>query len=127
MLGLPWIITIGPLGQDEDWEPIVCGPYERSHALGLAEAVVADEDLLAVVEPLLSLVTVEEIRDEIAAARSAADDEARPPEVAGADGEDVGGYQENGDKKQVEAGRPPSPDEIRAGIRRIAASLASAG
>lgn len=127
MLGLPWIITIGPLGQDEDWEPIVCGPYERPHALGLAEAVVADEDLLAVVEPLLSLVTVEEIRDEIAAARSAADDEARPPEVAGADGEDVGGYQENRDKEQVEAGRPPSPDEIRAGIRRIAASLASAG
>jgi hypothetical protein len=48
---LPWVITIGSLGDEEDWEPVVCGPYERAHALALAQAVVADEDLLAVVEP----------------------------------------------------------------------------
>ena len=27
---LPWVITIGALSQDEDWEPVVCGPYEYS-------------------------------------------------------------------------------------------------
>ena len=53
---LPWVITIGALGDEEDWEPVVCGPYERGHALALAQAVVADEELMAVVEPLLPLV-----------------------------------------------------------------------
>ena len=64
---LPWVITIGSLGDEEDWEPIVCGPYERAHALALAEAVVADEDLMAVVEPLQPHVTAEQILGDIAA------------------------------------------------------------
>ena len=76
MLGLPWIITFGPLGADDEWEPVVCGPYERAHALALAEAVVAEEQLMAVVEPLLPALTPEEIRGEIAAAQIAAEDEA---------------------------------------------------
>ena len=59
--GLPWIITFGPLGAEDDWEPVVCGPYERPHALALAEAVVADEQLMAVVEPLVPALTPEEI------------------------------------------------------------------
>src|SRR6185369_13054655 len=71
---LPWVITIGSLGDEEDWEPIVCGPYERAHALALAQAVVADEDLLAVVEPLLPRPDAEAIRDEIELARAAADE-----------------------------------------------------
>ena len=50
---LPWIITFGPLGDDEDWEPVVSGPYERAHALALAQSVVADEELMAVVEPCM--------------------------------------------------------------------------
>ena len=62
MLGLPWIITFGPLGADDEWEPVVCGPYERAHALALAEAVVAEEQLMAVVEALLPALTPEEIR-----------------------------------------------------------------
>ena len=33
VLNLPWIITFGPLAEDEDWEPVVSGPYERAHAL----------------------------------------------------------------------------------------------
>jgi hypothetical protein len=69
---LPWIITFGPLTDDEDWEPVVCGPYERPHALALAEDVVADEQLMAVVEPLLGYAAPDEIRNEIGVARAAA-------------------------------------------------------
>jgi hypothetical protein len=76
MLSMPWIITFGPLEDDDDWEPVVCGPYERQHALALAEEIVADEELMAVVEPLLPLVEVERIREEIAVARALADEEA---------------------------------------------------
>ena len=83
MLGLPWIITFGPLGDVDEWEPVVCGPYERPHALALAEAVVADEQLMAVVEPLLPALSADEIRGEIAAAQVAAEDEAG--QVEGAD------------------------------------------
>ena len=52
ILEMPWIITFGPLSDEEDWEPVVCGPYERPHAIALAEEVVADEELMAVVEPV---------------------------------------------------------------------------
>jgi len=34
VLALPWIITFGPLEDGDEWEPVVCGPYERAHALG---------------------------------------------------------------------------------------------
>jgi hypothetical protein len=76
MLSMPWIITFGPMAEDDEWEPVVCGPYEREHALGLAEEIVADEELTAVVEPLLPLVEIERIREEIAVARALADEEA---------------------------------------------------
>jgi hypothetical protein len=62
-LTLPWIITIGPLRDEDDWEAVVCGPYERDHALALASAVVADEDLMAVVEPVQPHLTADRIRD----------------------------------------------------------------
>jgi len=114
---MPWIITFGPLGDDENWEPVVCGPYERSHALALAETVVADEELMAVVEPLLAHVTVEEIRGEIAAAQLAAEDEAQGYD----DYEDlVAGEPE---QRHVEPSAPPSPEQVRAGMARIAALL----
>ena len=76
MLSMPWIITFGPLDDEDEWEAVVCGPYEREHALALAEEIVADEDLMAVVEPLLPLVEVDRIREEIAVARALADEEA---------------------------------------------------
>jgi hypothetical protein len=76
MLSMPWIITFGPLDDEDEWEAVVCGPYEREHALAIAEEIVADEDLMAVVEPLLPLVEVERIREEIAVARALADEEA---------------------------------------------------
>ncbi|HEX2772090.1 MAG TPA: hypothetical protein VHN18_06625 [Micromonosporaceae bacterium] len=131
ILSFPWIITFGPLGEDEDWEPVVCGPYERPHALLLAEAVVADEDLVGVVEPLLSHVTVDEIRAEIAAARAAAAQEIGTAEEGGtAEGGGYGDYEgdldEIAEDERAEAAAPPSPDEIRAGIRRIAAKLTGA-
>jgi hypothetical protein len=107
---LPWVITIGGLGDEEDWEPVVCGPYERPHALALAQAVVADEELLAVVEPLLPLVDAEAIRDEIELVRAAWD--AGP---SAADGADLAA--------NVRPGPAPSAAEVRAGFARIAAKL----
>lgn len=101
----PWVITIASLGDVEDWEPVVCGPYERDHALALARAVVADDDLMAVVEPLAALDGVDAIRREIEAARTR-EEEDFPPQLAG-DYPDV----------------PPEPAEVRAGWRRITARL----
>src|SRR4029450_2530934 len=74
-LALPWIITFRPLDCSDEWEPVVSGPYERAHALSLAETVVADEELMAVVEPVNPHSSVEEIRSEIEQARAAADAE----------------------------------------------------
>jgi hypothetical protein len=112
---LPWVITIGALGDEEDWEPVVCGPYERGHALALAQAVVADEELMAVVEPLLPLVDANAIRDEIELARGAADSEPALEEVADEPEEWV--------HERVEPGPAPSAGEVRAAFARIAARM----
>ena len=111
---LPWVITIGSLGDEEDWEPIVCGPYERAHALALAQAVVADEDLMAVVEPLLPRADAEAIRDEIELARVAVDEPAGAPS---------GGSDDDYETRRVRPGRAPSETEVRAGWARIAERL----
>jgi hypothetical protein len=133
MLSLPWIITFGPLEEDEDWEPVVCGPYERDHALSLAESVVADEELMAVVEPLMPHTSVDEIAGEIAAARlagsEAEDDEIEEfdefeDDVAGYVGDDEDSEGEESEET-VEPTPPPSPEEVRAGFARIAARLQS--
>ena len=112
---LPWVITIGSLGDEEDWEPVVCGPYERAHALALAQAVVADEDLLAVVEPLLPRPDADAIRDEIELARAAAEAPAEPddPEL------DDEAYE----TRRVRPGRAPTEAEVREGWARIATRL----
>jgi len=126
VLAMPWIITFGPLSDDAEWEPVVCGPYERPHALALAEAVVADEELMAVIEPLLPHVHADEIRGEIAAAQlavlaeqEAATDDALDDDALFPEHEQTG----NG----ASAGAPPTVEEIRAGFARIAARLADAG
>lgn len=109
-LDLPWVVTFGPLGDEDSWEPLVCGPYERPHALGLAEAVVAGDDVMAVVEPVLPLTSVEEIRNEIAASRlGLTEGQLGQPDYRG--GRDPG--------------PPPGEEEIRAGFSRIAARLDS--
>jgi hypothetical protein len=121
-LELPWIITFGPLSDDEEWEPVVCGPYERAHAMALAESIVADEELMAVVEPLQPYVSVERIRDEIAAARLAVEGDDEPDFLDG--GYADNGYAPGGEEPALtEPGTPPSEGELRAGFARIAARL----
>jgi hypothetical protein len=137
VLSLPWIITFGPLDDSDEWEPVVCGPYERAHALALAETVVADEELMAVVEPVLPHASVDEIRDEIASAKLAAEDEDEYDEDEDSDDVEVSvdaDYDEHADHDhdeedefpEVEPTAPPSPEEVRAGFTRIAARLSSA-
>jgi hypothetical protein len=120
---LPWIVTFGPLDDEADWEPVVCGPYEYPHALALAEEVVADDELMAVMEPVRSPVSPEEIRHEIDAARAAGEADFDPfteldemdETDHGADGEDIG----------HERAEPlPDPAEVRAGILRVTRRLA---
>lgn len=118
---LPWVITIGALGEDEDWEPVVCGPYERGHALALAQAVVADEQLMAVVEPLLPLVDAEAIRDEIELARSAAESEPLA-HLSDDDGDELA----DEPAERVEPGPAPTAAEVKAGFARVAARLPGA-
>ncbi len=112
---LPWVITIGSLGDEEDWEPVVFGPYERAHALALAQAVVADEQLMAVVEPLLPRADVAAIRAEIELTRAVA--EAPEAELV----EDDADQQ----IRRVRPGRAPTEVEVRAGWTRIAALLSA--
>jgi hypothetical protein len=123
-LTLPWIITFGPLSDEEEWEPVVCGPYERAHALALAESVVADEELMGVVEPLQPHVTVEQIRADIEAARLAAATE--DLETAALDAE-LAAYEDDpligDDDEPALPTPPPSPEEVRAGFARIARKL----
>ncbi|MFV2103278.1 hypothetical protein [Micromonospora sp. LOL_024] len=125
---LPWIITFGPLSDADEWEPVVCGPYERPHALALAEAVVAAEQLMAVVEPLVPAVSVEQIRGELAAAQGAAQDEGVRVDQADL----YGDYEDTVDEEEDlvaeydhGTGPLPAPDvaELRAGFARIATQL----
>lgn len=146
-LALPWIITFGPLDDNGEWEPVVCGPYERAHALSLAGTVVADEELMAVVGPVLPHASVDEIRGEIASARLAAaefeeeefqfDAETTDDVEVSVDHEydeeyELEDYDEededdrDGDEfglEEIAPTAPPSPEEVRAGFARIAARL----
>jgi hypothetical protein len=127
VLAMPWIITFGPLTDDDEWEPVVCGPYERPHALALAEAVVADEELMAVVEPLLPHVSVDEIRGEIVAAKMAAAEETEDEAEIYGDYDLADRVAEDGEAEGLAdvPSSPPSPDEVRAGFARVAAKLTS--
>jgi hypothetical protein len=133
VLALPWIITFGPLDDGDDWEPVVCGPYERAHALSIAETVVADEELMAVVEPVLPHSSVDEIRNEIEQAKAAAEAEDEGDEDFDFDDSsdvDVSMEGEDDDDDEmelpeVEPSTPPSPEEVRAGFARIAARLSA--
>jgi hypothetical protein len=119
-LTMPWIITFGPLDTHDEWEPVVCGPYERTHALGLAESVISDEELMAVVEPVQPYVSVDQIRGEISAARTVA---AAGGEAAAAVGETSLQHRWPGGAS-VMPSTPPTPDEVRAGFARLTARLA---
>jgi hypothetical protein len=134
VLALPWIITFGPLDDGDDWEPVVCGPYERAHALSLAETVVADEELMAVVEPVLPHSSVDEIRAEIEQAKAAAEAEDEDDDDFDGDDDDIevsldaDDLDEDDDEMElpeVEPSTPPSPEEVRAGFARIASRLSA--
>jgi len=103
----------------------VFGPYEQAHALALAEEVVADEELMAVVEPVIPHVSVDAIREEIASARALATEEEDDDADGDADEDDEADEDEDEDGHE-EHPAPPSPDEIRAGFARIAARLTAA-
>ena len=128
-LDLPWIITFGPLTDEDGWEPVVCGPYERSHALALAESVVADEELMAVVEPLLGHASVDDIRGEILAAKMAAEDEAVAAQASAVYGDFESAAEQDvaelTEADQYRAAPAPAPDpaQVRAGMARIGARL----
>ncbi len=152
MVGLPWIVTFGPNSDEESWEPVVVGPYERAHALALAEEIVADEELMAVVEPLLPLTSADEIRAAIAVSVSEAEDEEDSDEDTdytdpldlddddldldeddegeaddeGDELDDLEDDEEGADEEAVRAPlTAPSSEEIRAGMARIAAKLSA--
>jgi hypothetical protein len=126
MRSYPWIITFGPLTDEEDWEPVVCGPYEHPHAIALAEEVVADDELMAVVEPVMGFAAPGEIRAEIAASRAAA--EAKPDGLHDDDDFDNDLDVTGGHGDETGLGAPlPSADEIRAGMVRVAQRLATSG
>jgi hypothetical protein len=129
---LPWIITFGPLSDDEDWEPVVCGLYEPAHALALAEEVVADDEVMAVVEPVMSFVTPAEIRAEIAVARAEARNRAANQADLDEEAEAAAAYPDDYHVDELHAaihddhslGSLPDPAEVRAGMARVAARFA---
>ncbi|WP_203912808.1 hypothetical protein [Rhizocola hellebori] len=118
---LPWIITIGSLDEGEDWEAVF-GPYEYAHANALAEHAVADDNLLAVVEPLLPATTLGEIRDDIARARQEALESVaeEDDDVLDSDFDFDDDYEDDHDH---EPASEPTPEEIRAGFARLSARL----
>jgi hypothetical protein len=124
ILAMPWIITFGPLSDEEDWEPVVCGPYERPHAIALAEEVVADHELMAVVEPVMGFASVGEIQAEIALAKSVAAELVPDDDDLDLDLEFDEDLEDGDDADDHVAGPLPSPDEIRAGMARVAHRLA---
>jgi hypothetical protein len=126
---LPWIITFGPLDDDEDWEPVVCGPYERPHALALAQHLIADEDLMAVVEPLLPATSLDDIRAQIAKSQQDAIDIAAAEQDDAMDSDyefdDEDFDEENDHDHEHDHAEAPTAADIRAGFSRISARLTS--
>ncbi len=115
----PWTVTFEPSGGDE-WDSFICGPYERDHAVALAEAVALDDTeggVLAVVAPMLPALsaadvtaTIEELR-EAAAEEEAAEDDTVNGTPVDFDDDDL-------EEEEAEFDEPPSPEEIRAGMER---------
>lgn len=125
-LDLPWIITFGPLEEDEEWEPVVCGPYERPHALALAQHIVADEDLMAVVEPMLPATSLDQIRDEITNAQRLAE---QAQQQLGDLTDELDEIVAEAEEQQLSgdhaAPEPPTAEELKLGFARISSRLSA--
>jgi len=99
----PWTVTFEPSGGD-DWDSFICGPYERDHAVALAEAVALDDEeggVLAIVKPMLPALSAEDVSATIEELREAVD----------FDDDDL-------EEEEAEFAEPPSPEEIREGMAR---------
>jgi hypothetical protein len=119
---LPWIITFGPLDDGEEWEAVF-GPYEYAHANALAQHIAADENLLAVVEPLTPATSLQDIRDEIGRARQEALEMVAEEEDDDALDSDFD-FEEEHEHEDHTPAAEPSPEEIRAGFARLSTRLA---
>ncbi|KOV80110.1 hypothetical protein [Nocardia sp. NRRL S-836] len=114
----PWTVTFEPSGGDE-WDSFICGPYERDHAVALAEAVALDDTeggVLAVVAPMLPALsaadvtaTIEDLREAAAEEEEAEDDTVNGTPVD---------FDDDDLEEEAEFAEPPSREEIRAGMER---------
>lgn len=120
---LPWIITFGPLDEDEEWEAVF-GPYEYEHANALAQHIAADDHLLAVVEPLTPATSLAGIREEIARAQQEALEFRAAEEDDDAMDSDYDFDDAFEEEDEHEAAKEPTAEEIRAGFARLSARLA---
>ncbi|GGM45513.1 hypothetical protein GCM10012275_15710 [Longimycelium tulufanense] len=113
---VPWVVTFR--SWDDSWDPFICGPYERAHAIALAEAVAVDsEDVLADVEPLLPALAPDDVLADIAELRAAAE-----AETTGPNGELT--EPEPEDLVPTET-IVPTAEEVRAGMARVVHRLVS--
>jgi hypothetical protein len=121
VMEFPWAVSFEPSG-GEEWDSFVCGPYERDHAIALAEAVALEEDgVLAVVEPMLPALSADDVLATI--------DDLRTAEEEDSEGDDATVEQVNGTAVDAGVGdtdlveeapefEPPTPEEVRAGMER---------
>ena len=121
---LPWVVVFQSL--DDAWDSFTCGPYERDHAIALAEAVAVEEDdVLAAVEPLLPALEPADILADIAELREAHEDEDEEDddEESEEDTEDVEEdeeSEEDGDEElEITDIEVPDADEVREGMARV--------
>ncbi|MCP3800591.1 hypothetical protein NLX83_15095 [Allokutzneria sp. A3M-2-11 16] len=122
---LPWVVVFQSL--DDAWDSFTCGPYERDHAIALAEAVAVEEDdVLAAVEPLLPALEPADILADIAELREVHEDEDDEEEDDDAESEeseeDAEGdeSEEDGDEElEITDIEVPDADEVREGMARV--------
>ncbi|SDN46238.1 hypothetical protein [Allokutzneria albata] len=122
---LPWVVVFQSL--DDAWDSFTCGPYERDHAIALAEAVAVEEDdVLAAVEPLLPALEPADILADIAELREAHEeededeDETDEAEESEEDDEESEESEEDGDEElEITDIEVPDADEVREGMARV--------
>ncbi|WP_168200489.1 hypothetical protein [Allokutzneria sp. NRRL B-24872] len=126
---LPWVVVFQSL--DDAWDSFTCGPYERDHAIALAEAVAVEEDdVLAAVEPLLPALEPADILADIAELREVHEDEdeddeeeeeeLEESEESEEDAEDdEEESEEDGEELEITDIEVPDADEVREGMARV--------
>ncbi len=114
----PWTVSFEPSGGDE-WDSFICGPYERDHAVALAEAVALDDPeggVLAIVKPMLPALSAEDVSATIEELREAELEEEEEDQTV--NGTAVDFDDDDLEEEEAEFAEPPSPEEIRAGMER---------